>query len=107
MNLRSLSLMPPAPGNCPVCAQPHDPDEPHDATSLYYGFYFVHAHNRSPTWADAMEHCSDEVKRRWTNNLAGIGIDIHSTAVRGGITTDEELAERISNLVKPDEEQDA
>jgi hypothetical protein len=47
---------------CQICGQKHDPQQPHHAESLYYKKSFQKAHGRLPTWADAIEHCPDDVK---------------------------------------------
>lgn len=61
----SMTLLPPAPGKCRVCATEHDPALPHNRDSLYYQMAFHQQHDRWPTWDDAMAHCADEVKARW------------------------------------------
>ncbi len=38
--MRTLKLLPPRPDVCQQCAVEHDPDEPHDLESLYYGMQF-------------------------------------------------------------------
>jgi hypothetical protein len=66
-----------APGTCPECAVAHDPAQPHDRDSLTYQMKFVSAHaGKSPTWADAMAHCTGEVKSLWTGALGGRGIAV-------------------------------
>ena len=62
------------PGTCPMCATAHDPEMPHNQQSLAYHYKFYDQHGRFPTWADAMEHCTDEVKAVWTEALAEHGI---------------------------------
>lgn len=64
---KTFTLIPPAPGNCPICAYKHEPDQPHNRHSLYYQMAFHQQHGRWPTWADAMAHCSEEVKQAWMN----------------------------------------
>lgn len=80
---KTFTVLPPAPDLCQVCAVEHEPDQPHDATSLFYGIWFAQQYGRSPTWADAMAHCTDEVKAAWEANLAAVGVDINSTNTRG------------------------
>jgi hypothetical protein len=65
-----LILMPPAKGKCQECAVDHDPALPHDQQSLYYQYSFFGKHGRWPTWEDAMAHCTDEVKKLWTEAMA-------------------------------------
>jgi len=66
---KPFSLMPPRPGACQVCATTHDPAFPHNRDSLYYQTAFKLKHNRYPTWADAMAHCTEEMKAEWTLHL--------------------------------------
>jgi hypothetical protein len=61
--LKEGTLLPPPPGKCQQCAVDHDPGAPHDATSLFYQYYFRKMHGRWPTWEDAMEHCTEAVKK--------------------------------------------
>jgi len=70
-----LQLLSPAPDRCPHCAVQHPPEDPHDATSLFYGVWFKQQHGRSPTWADAIDHCDERTKALWTEGLANAGID--------------------------------
>lgn len=65
----TMSLLPPAPGLCQVCAVQHKPDAPHNAQSLYYGMRFKMLHDRDVTWSDAVAHCSAEVRAFWERNL--------------------------------------
>jgi hypothetical protein len=66
----NFHFLPPDPNHCPQCAAAHETDEPHDATSLFYGFWFMQTYGRPPTWADAMQHCSEEVKAAWIEELS-------------------------------------
>lgn len=68
------TLMPPKPEACQQCAREHEPDQPHDAQSLYYQYHFYAEHDRWPTWRDALAHCTPEVRAEWTRALAGHGI---------------------------------
>jgi hypothetical protein len=62
------------PGTCPMCAVVHDPGQPHNQQSLAYQHNFYDRHGRLPTWADAMAHCTDEVKAVWKASLAEHGV---------------------------------
>jgi hypothetical protein len=62
-------LLPPAPGTCPFCARKHLDIEPHDATSLYYIWTFHSQIGRSPTWADALAHCTADMRLAWERLL--------------------------------------
>lgn len=67
-------LLPPAPDVCQECAVKHAPEEPHDATSLYYQYSFKAEHGRWPKWSDAIAHCSEELKQAWTAELKRRGL---------------------------------
>lgn len=81
--LKPMMLLPPRKDKCQTCAVDHKPDQPHDATSLYYLTKFKMENNREGTWADAMSHCTPEMKQAWTGHLNNMGIDINSYKVRG------------------------
>jgi hypothetical protein len=68
-HLGKFSLMPAAPGTCPVCGVTHNPKQHHNQQSLFYQYNFYNEYGRWPTWKDAMEHCSDEVKAFWIKEL--------------------------------------
>lgn len=70
------AILPPAPGKCAWCAVEHDPGDPHNAQSLYYGVVFLNTYGRSPTWADATAHCTPELRQVWREELAERGIVI-------------------------------
>jgi len=61
-------------GQCPECAVVHDAEQPHNQQSLFYQYSFREKHGRWPTWADAMAHCSPEVKAFWVKELATFGV---------------------------------
>ena len=67
--LRTMNILLPNPGQCAVCAVLHTKEEPHDKDSLFYILTFHNAHGRSPTWEDAMAHCTPELKALWTEAL--------------------------------------
>lgn len=64
------------PGTCPECATKHRPDLPHNRDSLAYQYSFFDKHGRWPTWKDAMEHCSDDVKQKWIIALRVHGVEV-------------------------------
>ena len=66
----------PKPGTCPVCDVEHEPEFPHNRDSLFYQYKFYDEHGKWPTWKDAMEHCSEEMKRHWIEALTERGIKI-------------------------------
>ena len=61
--LKDGQLLPPPPDKCQQCAVGHVKEAPHNAQSLYYQYWFKKQHGRWPTWEDAMEHCSEAVKK--------------------------------------------
>ena len=64
------------PGTCPECAKAHPPEMPHNQQSLTYQYTFYDKFGRWPTWADAMAHCTPEVRARWTEALKASGITV-------------------------------
>ena len=68
-----MMLLPPKEGVCPVCAASHQPHEAHNAQSLYYRYRFFRLHDRWPTWADAIAHCSPAVIMVWRCQLEEMG----------------------------------
>lgn len=64
------------PGTCPMCAVKHDPGQPHNRDSLTYQYKFYDEHGRWPTWADAMAHCTPEVKEYWVQALTARGVTV-------------------------------
>ena len=69
-------LPPCAPDVCQECAVDHDPLMPHSQQSIYYQYKFYAQHERWPTWADAMDHCTDDVKGLWIALLSARGIEV-------------------------------
>lgn len=96
-----MYLLPPKKGFCQYCGVDHPPEQPHDAVSLFYQLWFMKTYRREATWADAMAHCSDEVKRSWTEQLENLGIDINSSNVTGGIRTAQDLEQRLRLTENP------
>jgi hypothetical protein len=72
----SMMLLPPRPDVCQECAMEHPPELPHDKQSLYYQVKFKMEHGRGATWADAMAHCTEEVKSTWTEALKSHGVEV-------------------------------
>jgi hypothetical protein len=66
---KPLSLLPPAPGSCEVCAGDHAAEEPHDADSLYWAFKAQAEGLPSPTWSDAIAHCDEDTQACWVGGL--------------------------------------
>jgi hypothetical protein len=63
-------------GTCPICATAHEPELPHNQQSLAYQYKFYDENGRWPTWADAMEHCTEDMKAFWIAELAKKGIKV-------------------------------
>lgn len=60
---------PPGPNCCQVCGGGHQPDMPHNQQAMFYQQRFLSAHGRYPTWADAIAHCSESMRKAWTTAL--------------------------------------
>jgi hypothetical protein len=75
-HLGGFRLLPAAEGTCPECATAHDPAMPHNQRSITYQYDFYGKHGRWPTWKDAMAHCSEEMKQKWTEQLTLRGISV-------------------------------
>lgn len=72
-----FTLLPCAPDVCQSCATKHAPDQPHNQTSIYWQYWFYGQHGRWPTWADALAHCTEQVKALWIKALARRGITVN------------------------------
>lgn len=74
---------------CQICAVKHDPGQPHNAQSFYYQMAFYTDHGRWPTWKDAMEHCTEDVRENWTTQLVALGVDVEGGQLRPTTQTQE------------------
>jgi hypothetical protein len=72
-HLGGFNLVGPEPGTCPECGVEHPPEQPHNQQSLFYQYKFYNDNGRWPTWADAMAHCSEDIKAFWKKELAARG----------------------------------
>ena len=72
--IKTFTLLPPAKGLCPACATGHAEVDPHNQQSLFWQMKFYQDNGRSPTWNDAMAHCSEETKAAWRAELAKVGV---------------------------------
>ena len=61
-------------GLCPICGADHETELPHNAQSLYYQMAFKGSQGRWPTWADALAHCSEEMRGVWKTALSEKGV---------------------------------
>lgn len=75
-HLGPLGLLPAKEGTCSQCAVKHEPEQPHNRDSMFYQYRFYNEFGRWPTWVDAMEHCSFEVKDHWIRSLKELGVKI-------------------------------
>ena len=87
MKIHTMQLLPPAKHLCQQCAHNHSPEQPHNPQTLYYAVWFQQNYGRSPTWNDAMAHCSEEVRAEWIAYLTKLGIDPDNTNLKGDIKT--------------------
>lgn len=71
-----MILLPPAPNACQVCATKHPPELPHNPQSLYWAMAAQMQGKPTPTWKIAMEHCTPEMKERWTAELKKMGVEV-------------------------------
>lgn len=78
LTLKDMTILPPAKGTCPECGIKHPPEAPHNRDSLYYQYKFMQQHDRWPTWADAMAHCSSEVKAATIEILKKHGVEVNA-----------------------------
>ncbi len=93
----TMQLLPPSADKCQYCAVKHNPEQPHNAQSFYYAFWFNATYNRSPTWNDAMAHCSEEVKKEWLAYLTKLGIDPNSTNLTGEIKSQSDVTHLLAD----------
>lgn len=77
-SISEFKILPPPPTACQVCGRnpAHPPELPHDGHSMYYQYSFYGEHGRWPTWNDAMEHCTDDMKRKWIVHLREFGVEV-------------------------------
>ncbi len=69
----SWKVLPPSGDKCQVCAWVHEPQEPHNAQTVYYQLLFYSMVGRPPTWADALAHCDEKMKMTWERLLKDAG----------------------------------
>ncbi len=74
MSSGTMMLLPPAGDRCQTCAVDHEPEAPHNPDSFYWQVAFNLEHGRVPTWADALEHCAEDVREQWVAILATHGV---------------------------------
>lgn len=76
MSAQGMTILPPAADCCQVCARQHPPELPHDPQSLYWATVRVAEGKPEPTWADAMAHCTPEMRAEWSERLTLRGVHI-------------------------------
>lgn len=64
------------PNVCSQCGADHLPEEAHNQQSLHYQMAFKAEHGRWPSWADAIAHCSPEIRDAWRKLLEERGVDV-------------------------------
>jgi len=69
----TMMMLPAKEGTCEVCATAHEPEMPHNRQSLFYQVRFNAENGRSPTWLDAMKHCSEDMQTHWKTELRKLG----------------------------------
>jgi hypothetical protein len=74
--IKDFMLLSPRPDTCQECATKHDPALPHNQQSLFYQYKFFQEHDRWPTWADAMAHCTEDMKTMWIKVLLEHGVEV-------------------------------
>ena len=74
--IKDMKILPAKEGTFPICATSHEPELPHNKDSLFYQMSFYQQNGRYPTWKDAMEHCSEEMKAQWTDALKEHGVEV-------------------------------
>lgn len=72
----TMTLLPPHPDACQVCAVRHAPEEPHNPQSLYWATKCQMEGKPQPTWEEALAHCAPEVRERWVAALAEHGVTV-------------------------------
>ena len=82
-SMSEFQLVAPVPGACRICADFHDPEQPHNRNSLYFQMRFRKKYGRYPTWEDAMAHCNEQTKRMQRAKLAMLGVTSEDTMKDG------------------------
>ena len=59
---------------CPLCADKHSKEEPHNRNSLYYKIRFFQEHRRMPTWGDALSDCGPCMRSYWEKEMKKKGV---------------------------------
>lgn len=78
----TMTLIPPPAGACQECATEHPPELPHNWESFYYHTKFKMDHDRSPTWNDAIAHCTEEIKAQWAASFAVTAAEHSDKSIR-------------------------
>lgn len=69
---KSFELQPPAEDKCSVCAGDHEPTSPHNPQSLYWQTKRNLESKPPPTWEDALEHVTGELREAWERQLKDV-----------------------------------
>lgn len=81
-HLGPWKVLGPGPGVCQECAIDHKPEQPHNAQSLAYQYFFYNEHGRWPNWKDAWAHCSEDVQAHWKRELSALKVDWEAGRIR-------------------------
>lgn len=76
-----MTLLPPSADVCQQCSVKHEPEMPHNQDSLYWQYNFYFEHGRWPTWADALTHCTPQMRDIWIRELAKRGIEVGEVSI--------------------------
>jgi hypothetical protein len=77
IDMGNMTMLPPAPDVCQVCAAPHADGEPHTPNSLFWQAKRMTEGLDPATWEDALVDCIPEVRESWITalELKGLTID--------------------------------
>lgn len=75
-HLKGWQMLPAKKGTCEECATAHQPELPHNASSMFYQYKFYNEHGRWPNWEDAMAHCDEDMQKYWRKSLLTQGVDV-------------------------------
>lgn len=59
-------------GPCTICGEEHPENYPHNALGEVYRKWFLERFGRYPTWDDALEHCSADMRSAFKQTMARV-----------------------------------
>lgn len=93
----SATILPPPKDGCQECGAKHESGAPHNRDSMFYQMAFRQKHGRWPTWADAIAHCSEEIRADikefleaeglWSEPIEGMADEEKAARAVGGLPT--------------------